>query len=208
MVFAQSSWDNQLFVGNRIVWGSGQWKYSGEFQVRMIDNFHALDRWFVEGVVSYFPTMRWEIVPDLRLSVKGDSEEIRPGFGTLYKLLIPKIQIVNQIKWQGDYNSKGTFGHGLRWAVFLNYKLDETFYPNFVGGIFYRWSDKYTGWEFLRFGGGVNIRFDPFHQLNISYFLGANTATSPWQWSGIFYAHFTIRINDNWKYIPAEIINF
>ena len=98
MVFAQNTWDNHLFAGNRVVWGSGQWKYSGEFQVRMIDNFHALDTWSVEGVVSYFPTMRWEIVPDFRISVKDDSEEIRPGFGTLYKLLIPKIQIVNQIK--------------------------------------------------------------------------------------------------------------
>jgi len=28
------------------------------------------------------------------------------------------------------------------------------------------------------------------------------------QWSGIFYAQFTIRITDEWKYIPANIINF
>ncbi len=205
---AQDTWDNQLYTGTRIAWGKGEWKQTGEFQVRLLDDVSALDRWYLEYALTYLPSEHWELTPDIRYSIKSSSQEIRPGLGGIYKVLTSKFQFANQVKWQGDYNTDGTFGHGVRWAMFLNYMINETFIPNFVGGVFYRWGNEFTGWEFLRFGAGVNIRFDPLHILNLSYFLGALTGEVPWQWSGIFYAQLTIRITDDWKYIPANIINF
>jgi len=205
---AQDTWDNQLYTGTRIAWGKGEWKQTGEFQVRLLDNVSALDRWYLEYALTYLPSEHWELTPDIRYSIKSSSQEIRPGLGGIYKVLTSKFQFANQVKWQGDYNTDGTFGHGVRWAMFLNYMINETFIPNFVGGVFYRWQDDFTGWEFLRFGAGINIRFDPLHILNLSYFLGALTGEDPWQWSGIFYAQLTIRITDEWKFVPANIINF
>lgn len=205
---AQSSWDNQLFAGNKIIWGGGQWKYSGEFQVRLDDDFSSLERWFVEGVVNYLPSEHWEFVPDLRLSVKQHSQEIRPGIGGLYKVLTSKLQFVNQVKWQADYNTQGTFSQGVRWILFLNYIISDTIIPNFVAGVFYSWKEQFTGWEYLRFGAGVNIRFNPQHTLNLTYFVGSANTGNSWDWSGIVFAQLSIRISDDWIYVPARIINF
>jgi hypothetical protein len=203
-----SEWDNQLFAGNKLVWGSGKWKYSGEFQVRIDDNFSSLERWFIEGMSSYMPTKNWEIVPDLRFSVKSNSQEIRPGLGGLFKILTSKLQYVNQVKWQADYNTRGTLSHGVRWINFLNYILSDMFVPNIVGGVFYSWKEQFIGWEYIRFGAGVNIRFDPIHTLNLTYFTGAANTGRSWTWSGIFFAQLTIKITDDWIYVPAKFINF
>jgi len=43
-VFAQEvnkdtqNWDNQLYLSDKLTWISPRWKYSGEIQVRLIDN--------------------------------------------------------------------------------------------------------------------------------------------------------------------------
>ena len=169
---AQENWDNQLYTGNKVIWGGGQWKYSGEFQVRLLDNFSALDRWYVEGAANFLPSEHWEFAPDLRFSVKPESQELRPGLGGLYKFLTPKLQYVNQVKWQADINSNGNVSNGVRWAMFLNYLLTDSIIPNLVGGVFYSWKDNFEGWEFIRFGAGVNVRFNPVQSLNLSYFFG------------------------------------
>jgi hypothetical protein len=78
-------WDTQFFLGNKVAGVNGNWKYSGELQVRLKDNTHSLDRWFLEGVATYMPSKHWEIVPDYRLSIKPNSVEHRPGFGVLRK---------------------------------------------------------------------------------------------------------------------------
>jgi len=57
-VFSQVSskdknWDNQIYMGNKVSWGSDRWKYSSEIQVRLEDNFQSLDRWYVEGVAAF-----------------------------------------------------------------------------------------------------------------------------------------------------------
>ena len=167
-----------------------------------------MDRWFLEYALTYLPSKHWELTPDLRLSVKSNSKEVRPGLSGVYKLLTSKFQFANQVKWQGDLNSSGKFSQGVSWVMFLNYLINETLIPNFAAGVFYRWGSEFTGWEFLRVGAGVNIRFDPMHILNLSYFAGASIAEEPWLWSGIIYAQLTIRITDEWKYVPANIIDF
>jgi len=41
-----TDWDNQLFIGNKVATNKGQWRYSGELQIRLIENAKALDQWF------------------------------------------------------------------------------------------------------------------------------------------------------------------
>jgi hypothetical protein len=48
-----SSWDNQLHVGNKIAAGKDDWRYSGEFQVRLKDNTQSLDNYFIEDIATY-----------------------------------------------------------------------------------------------------------------------------------------------------------
>lgn len=202
------TWDNQLFVGNKVVYGRNKWNYSGELQFRLKDNLQALDNWFLEGVATYLASKYWEIVPDYRFSVKPTSTEYRPGLGVLFKLLSPKWQFVNQVKYQADMSSKGTVGHGLRHVVFLNRILTEKLVPTLAAGYFYRWKENFSDLEFIRFGAGINILFDPVHTLTISYFVGVANTGKRWNWSGIPLLQLTIRIRKDWIYVPAKYINF
>ena len=145
VIKAQDSWDNQLFTGTRLAWGKGEWKQTGEFQVRVLDNVSALDRWYLEYVLTFLPSEHWELSPDIKYSIKSSSQEIRPGLGGIYKTLTSKFQFANQIKWQADYNTRGILSHGVCWVMFLNYKLNDMFAPNLVAGVFYSWKDTFTG---------------------------------------------------------------
>ena len=213
LVFAQESqdtdnWDNQLFVGNKVVYGLDKWKYSGELQFRVKNDMQVLDNWFIEGVASYLPLKYWELVADFRFSVKSSSVEYRPGLGVLFKILSEKWQFVNQAKYQADISSIGTVGHGVRDVIFVNRILSDKFIPYIAGGVFYRWRPNFSDFEFIRVGGGLNILFDPIHTLNLSYFIGLLNNGNRWTWSGIPLIQFTINIREDWLYVPAKYINF
>jgi len=205
-----TDWDNQLFVGNKVSGGEDQWKYSGELQFRVKDNFSQLDNWFVEGVFQYLPSKYWELVPDFRFSVHPEGVEYRPGFGVLFKVLSPKWQFVNQVKYQADiygYGGRGV-GHGIRHIMFLNYVYSEKLVPTLAAGYFFSSNDRFTGLEFVRFGGGVTLIMDPVHRLNISYFFGVANDGKNLFWSGIPLIQLTIVLRDDYKYVPAHYINF
>lgn len=141
------TWDNQLFLGNKVAAVKGNWKFSGELQVRLKDNFQSLDRWFLEGVATYMPSKHWELVPDYRFSVKPDQLEHRPGLGILRKDLFDpdenlKNQLVHQLKWQAGIGA-GTVDHGMRYVLFYNYLLSDKLIPNAAAGAFYTTCHQY-----------------------------------------------------------------
>lgn len=205
-------WDNQLFLGNKVATAAGNWKFSGELQVRLKDDFQALDRWFLEGVATYFLSEHWEIVPDYRFSVKPDEVEHRPGFGILRKDLLGKEdnrkhQLVHQVKWQADID-KDTFDNGLRYVFFYNYLLNEKLIPNAAAGAFYRWSDDFTGIQFYRVGAGLSYILDVKHSLNFSYFVGFTNTGAEWTMQGIPLIQLIINLDTKYRYLPAKFINF
>lgn len=205
-------WDNQLFLGNKVAMVQGNWKFSGELQVRLKDNSQALDRWFLEGVVTYMPSKHWEFVPDYRFSIKSDQVEHRTGLGILRKDLFgpegeQKHQLVHQVKWQADI-SPAYVNQGLRYVLFYNYVLSEKFIPNAAAGAFYRWSDDFTGIQFYRLGGGLSYILNVQHSLNFSYFVGITNTGSGWTYQGIPFIQLVININRDYKYVPAKYINF
>jgi hypothetical protein len=206
------TWDNQLFLGNKVASVTGNWKFSGELQVRLKDDFQALDRWFLEGVATYMPSQHWEFVPDFRFSVKSDQVEYRPGLGILRKDLFGpgeerKHQLVHQLKWQADIGP-GAVDHGLRYVFFYNHILSEKLIPNAAAGAFYRWSEAFTGLQFFRLGGGLSYILNVQHSLNFSYFLGITNTGSGWTYQGIPFIQLVININRDYKYVPAKYINF
>ena len=207
-----SQWDNQLFIGNKIAMAKDSWRYSGELQVRLKDNAQSLDRWFFEFVATYMPSEHWEVVPDYRFSIKPENVEHRPGFGVLRKDLFgsgnnSKHQLVHQLKWQADIGN-GYFDNGLRYVFFYNYVLNQKFIPNAAAGVFYRWSEEFTGFQFFRIGGGLSYIIDVKHSLNFSYFLGITDTGTDWTFQGIPFIQLVININRDFKYVPAKYINF
>lgn len=206
---AVPKWDNQLFLGNKVAWGKYNWTYSGELQVRLKDNAQALDRWFLEAVVSYLPSKRWELVPDYRMSVKPEEVEHRPGMGVLYKKLYERSQLVHQFKWQADIVHNEEVEHGLRYILFYNYKFSDNFLGLLAGGGFYRWSEDFSGIQFFRAGTGVSWVMDVKHTINLNYFFGAqNFGDNEWAFQGQVFIQLVMRINKDYKYFPARYLNF
>jgi len=215
-IFAQDetapvpNWDNQMYLGNKLSWGKNKWKYSGELQVRLEDNFQALDIWYFEFVSNYLISKDFEIVPDLRFTVKPTRIEFRPGLGVLFKELDTKVQFVNQVKWQLDLPTEGEIGNAMRDVVFMNYKLNEKMITTLVAGFIYRWWPSWNGFQYIRVGPGFSYIFDEKHILNFSYFVGVENNTKNWLWAGIPMIQLVINISkkDKYTYTPAYYFDF
>jgi len=206
------TWDNELYLGNKVSAGFGNWRTSGELQVRLADDMQALDQWFIEFIASYLQWKNWELAPDYRLTIKPDQIENRPGFSVIRKDIFgkeegKKHQLVNQVKWQADIGS-GFFNNGLRYAVFYNLVLNDKFVPNLGAGVFYRWSDNFTGVQFIRAGVGLSYFIDVKHSVGVSYYLGISDPGGNTSYQGIPVIQLIININKNFKYVPAKYIEF
>jgi hypothetical protein len=210
LLFAQetSNWDNQIYIANKVGWGSDHWKYSGELQVRLKENYTELDNWFLEAVASYLPSENWEFVPDLRLATNSDKTDIRPGLGVLYKQRFKQSALIHQIKWQIDINEAAA-DNGLRYVLFYNYLFNEKIAATVLGGGFYRWTENFSGIRFMRFGGGPTWIVNSVHSLNVNYFLGLSQADNlAWSYQGIIMVQLIINVNQDFKYRPAKYISF
>jgi len=200
---------NQILApAARANYAVGKWRYSGEFQVRLNENYRALNVWYLEGVATNLWFKHVELVPDLRFSVKPNVTEVRPGFGVILKSTSEKWQFASQSKYQADIPSAGPTGHGVRQVVFANTLLNEKFVPGLVGGGFYRWRGEFADFEFWRAGGGLTYIFDPLHTLSVSYFFGWENAGDKWTRSGFLLVQLSLNIRNDWKYVPAKIVNF
>ena len=201
-------WDNHLFIGNKVAGNIGNWRFSGELQIRLRDNTQQLDQWFLEGVATYMVNKHWEIVPDLRFSVKPTKTEWRPGMGVVFKHYVKqKIQFAHQVKYQADFDPRGV-KHGLRYVAFFNYLIHKKFVPNAAFGIFYRWQDDFTGIQFYRVGAGLAYIINVQHSVNFSYFVGFTDTGEMWESQGITSLQLIININKDYKYVPAKYFNF
>ncbi len=204
------TWDNQAYLGNKLSWGKNKWKFSGELQVRVENNFQQLDNWYLEFVSNYLISERFEIVPDFRFSIKPDKTEYRPGLGVLYKHITDRFQFVNQIKWQIDLPSHGDVGNAMREVIFMNKPINDKIITTLVAGVIYRWWPSWNGFQYIRVGPGVAYVFDEKHVLNFSYFVGVENNTKDWMWAGIPMIQLVININkkDKYKYTPAYYFDF
>ena len=210
LTFSQgiTDWDNQFFISNKVAMNRSDWRYSGELQVRLKDDAKSLDVWYFEFVATYMVNKNWEIVPDLRFSIKPTKNEWRPGIGVIYKHYPKeKIQFVHQVKYQADFEP-GETKHGLRYIFFFNYLIHEKFLPNAAAGVFYRWQNDFTGLQFIRVGVGLAYIINVQHSLNFSYFVGFTDTGETWVSQGIPLIQLIININKDYKYVPAKYISF
>ena len=204
------NWDNQLYLGNKISFGKNKWKFTGELQTRLENNFQSLDNWYLEFIANYLVSKQFEIVPDFRFTIKPDKVEYRPGFGVLYKRKFGDFQFINQVKWQVDIDNHGKIGNAFREVVFLNRSITDNVIATMVAGFIYRWWPEWNGVQYIRIGPGISYVFDDKHILNFSYFVGVENNTQNWMWAGIPMLQLVINISssDKYKYKPAYYIDF
>lgn len=207
-----SRWDNRVYAGNKYAWSTSNWRYTTELQFRLKDNTRSLDQYYIEGVATYMANKKLEIAPDFRFTVFPEKIEYRPGISLLYKLAWKNKmanQIAQQVKWQADIEGTGIFKHGVRYAIFYSRGLIEKKLAFSSGaGVFYLWSENFSGVQFVRALVGLTYEFNEVHILSINYMSGAENRATHWEFTGGPLLTFVIRINDNSKYIPARYINF
>ena len=215
--FAQSNdsiknWDNQLYIGNRYVWSSDNWRYMAEFQIRLENDIRSLQQYYFEGAATYMPNKNWEIVPDFRYTIHPDRTEFRPGLGAIYKILWTKKQInqlAHQFKWQADIENNGEFKHGMRYILFYNRSIiQKKLGLTSGGGLFYRWSDSFNGVQFARAFMGLAYSFNDIHTLSFNYFIGAENRATHWEYIGGPFVTFVINLDNDSKFVPAKYISF
>jgi hypothetical protein len=204
------NWDNQIYLGNKLAFGKNKWKFSGELQTRLENNFQQLDNWYLEFVANYLANDNIEIVPDFRYTIKPDKIEYRPGIGLLLKKTTSIVQIVNQTKWQIDIDNHGKIGNAFREVVFSNHAINDNLIATLVAGFIYRWWPDWNGFQYIRIGPGVSYVFDDQHILNFSYFVGVENNTKKWLWAGIPMIQLVINISkkEEYKYTPAYYFDF
>lgn len=211
-------WDNTLYFGNKVVFGGvEEFKHSHELQWRAEDNLNAMDQFFYEGVFTYSPNRKWELVPDFRITKKPYQMEYRPGIGVIRKQFFGLDsesgitgQLVHQAKYQADITSDGEVKHGLRYVVTYNHFLSEKVILTGLAGPFWRFSENFSGLQFIRGGVGATIIFDHVHTLSLINAFGMEDRNDGQGWYGswIPIIQLVIRVNKDYRYVPASYINF
>ena len=204
------TWDNQIYLGNKLAFGKDKWRYSAELQTRLKNNFQELDNWYIEFVSNYLISKNIELVPDIRYSFKPTKTELRTGFGILYKIQNKQFQIVNQVKYQIDFGSDNIIGNAFREVLFTNYKINDQIITTLVSGFIYRWWPDWNGFQYIRVGPGISYIFDDKHILNFSYFVGVENKKDYWLWAGIPMVQLVINLSgrDQYSYSPAYYFDF
>lgn len=214
--------DYWFLLGNKIVFGgANNFKHSHELQWRVKENLQTLDQWYYEGVFTYSPNAHWEVVPDFRAAVKKGRMDYRPGLGVVRKDYLGKgdnkykIQFVQQLKFQWDIDSDGNSRQGVRYILTYNQIVKDNFIVSFLGGPFYRWSEDFNGIEFVRGGPVFTFIFDKVHTVGFAALAGAGNLGDDetgkhmgWAWSFTPMVQLIIRVNKEYKYLPAKYINF
>ncbi len=209
-------WDNWFLLGNKIVLGGkNNFKHSHELQWRVNDNMRSLKEWYYEGVFTYSPNAKWELVPDFRASIKPEKMDYRFGFGAVRKDYFSRGtdrfdgQLVQQLKYQIDIDGKGNVRHGVRCVVTYNHIFGEHLIVSGRVGPFHRWGEEFTGIEFVRGGPVFTYIFDTLHTVSLAPLFGAgNIKPNGWAYSFTPMVSLIIRINKEYKYVPAKYINF
>lgn len=201
----KDNWDNNMYTGNKVSYGTEFWKHSAEFQTRYKDNFGALDQWHIEYAATYLVAKNWEIVPDFRFTKKPNRIEYRPGIGGIYKQLYTKSQLVHQVKWQYDFKNGQNDSQGLRYAAFYNYVInDELVLTGLAGGLF-EFGKDFNGFLGLRAGCSAAYVLNKAHSINVGYFYGLiNDKTNNFSHVGVLSLQLIINISRDYKFLPAK----
>lgn len=204
-------WDGLIYFGNKVTWGSSNWKNSGELQVRLRDYSKQLLQWQLEYVGTYLISKHVELVPDFRFTVKTTQYEFRPGFGVVLKHGKGYNQFVHQIKHQVDFRTNGgETTQTLRYFPTYSRILNEHWLLGVTGGIYYKFTEEKNDFELVVAGVNGGYIINKQHAINVTTaFLRQKDFTSGNYLQGFaLICRLIININKDYEYLPARYINF
>ena len=201
------TWDNNFWFSNKMAYASNKFRYSGEIQVRLKEDFKELENWFFEFIPSYSFNKHWDIQVPLRYSIKPNLNEFRPGLSVFYKIHAKEdLMLNNQVMYQADISSE-EIRHAVRYVLTSDWRVNELWSLTGMIGALYRWQDDFTGIQLVRLGPGASFHIDNRHEVNFHYLLGIKEPGSETTYQGICYIQLLFNFGKG-DYKPSRILSF
>ena len=148
-----------------------QFDYSGEYQVRLTEDFHELKSHFFEFAGYYKATQNLQSNFGYRFTIRPDRNESRLFAGLFYRTTLVKpnpalnksgLRLTHQLMYQRDFNAEFNDvlldSSTVRYALYLTKPFTPVWHGLVIAGALYTWNAEYTGLEKLRAAIGVRIR--------------------------------------------------
>ena len=147
-----------------------QFDYSGEYQVRLTEDFHELKSHFFEFAGYYKATQNLQSNFGYRFTIRPDRNESRLFAGLFYRTTLVKpnpalnksgLRLTHQLMYQRDFNAEFNDvlldSSTVRYALYLTKPFTPVWHGLVIAGAMYTWNAEYTGLEKLRAAIGVRI---------------------------------------------------
>lgn len=144
--------------------------YSGEYQVRLKEDFQELKNHFFEFAGYYRATTRLQSNFGYRFTIRPDRNESRLFAGLFYRTTLVKpnpalnklgLRLTHQLMYQRDFNAEFNDvlldSSTVRYAFYLTKPFSSVWHGLVIAGGMYTWNAEYTGLEKLRAAVGVRI---------------------------------------------------
>jgi len=145
--------------------------YSGEYQVRLTDDFQELKSHFIEVSGYYKADPKLQSNFGYRFTIRPDRNESRLFAGLFYQTTLAKpnpalnklgLRLTQQLMYQRDlnagFNDVLLDSNTVRYALYLTKPFTPVWHGLVIGGAMYTWNAEHTGLEKLRAAIGVRIR--------------------------------------------------
>ena len=149
---------------------ASRFDYSGEYQVRLTENFQELKSHFVELSGFYKANPRFQSNFGYRFTIRPDRNESRLFAGVFYRTTLVKpnpqsgkfgLRLTHQVMYQRDFNADFNdvllSSSTVRYALYLTKPFTPVWHGLVIAGGMYTWNAEYTGIEKLRAAVGVRI---------------------------------------------------
>jgi len=144
--------------------------YSGEYQVRLTEDFHELKSHFFEFAGYHKATQNLQSNFGYRFTIRPDRYESRLFAGLFYRTTLAKpnpalnklgLRLTHQLMYQRDFNAEFNDvlldSSTVRYALYLTKPFTPVWHGLVIAGGMYTWNAEYTGLEKVRAAVGVRI---------------------------------------------------
>lgn len=150
---------------------NSRFDFSGEYQVRLKEDFRELKSHFFEFTGYYRATPRLQSNFGYRFTIRPDRNESRLFAGLFYRTTLVKpnpalnrlgLRLTHQVMYQRDFNADFNDvllnSSTVRYALYLTKPFTPVWHGLVIAGGMYTWNAEYTGLEKLRAAIGVRIQ--------------------------------------------------
>lgn len=196
-----------MFV--RTVKPDHRFNFSGEYQIRLNDNFKNLKSHFIDLNTYYKFISQFEVNAGYRFTIRPDRNENRLMAGLLWRQSLgkepfakgydKKIIIIHQLQYQHDFNIKFndilTNSNSIRYMFWILKPINKTLAPFAAAAVLYTWNNEYTGLEKIRFVAGIRISRSNADRIKIHYVYEKKNSVDSAQYANIIWLRYEILIH-------------